>query len=93
MPMTQCELHGSRQRWIAQWASKLEIPPRIRMMDAQTLVEDGSPPAEILVKEGFTFFFLLPYINADPVLAKAIAGRWHCDGDAARFANRGVIVE
>jgi thiazole synthase len=65
---------------------KLEIHP-----DPHYLLPDPVETlaaAEGLVKEGFT---VLPYINADPVLGKAIAGRWHCDGDAARFTNSGVI--
>jgi thiazole synthase len=41
--------------------------------------------AEVLVKEGFT---VLPYINADPVLAKRLAGSRLRHGDAARRTHR-----
>jgi Uncharacterized enzyme of thiazole biosynthesis len=61
---------------------KLEIHPDPRYLlpdPVETLAA-----AEILVKEGFT---VLPYINADPVLANdyRISRRGH--GDAARVAD------
>jgi hypothetical protein len=40
--------------------------------------------AEILVKEGSPFCLH----QCRSGVGKTIAGRWHCDGDAARFANR-----
>ena len=65
---------------------KLEIHP-----DPQYLLPDPIETlraAEILVKEGFT---VLPYINADPVLAKRLAGYWHRDGHAIWARPSGAI--
>ena len=71
---------------LPKWV-KLEIHP-----DPQYLLPDPIETlraAEILVKEGFT---VLPYINADPVLAKRLAGYWHRDGHATWARPSGAIV-
>ncbi len=56
-----------RASGLSDWV-KLEVTPDVRFLlpdPAETL-----KAAEVLVKEGFT---VLPYINADPVLAKRLA--------------------
>ena len=60
--MARLAEHAKLSSWV-----KLEITP-----DPYTLLPDPIEtlkPAEILVKEGFT---VLPYINADPILAKRL---------------------
>ncbi len=67
---------------LPKWV-KLEIHPDPRYLLPDPV--ETLKAAEMLVKEGFT---VLPYINADPVLAKRLAGRRHRHGDAARLAHR-----
>ena len=71
----------ARAAGLSHWV-KLEVTP-----DPKWLLPDPIETlraAEILVKEGF---IVLPYIDADPVLAASRRGGLR-DGDAARFADR-----
>ncbi len=71
-----------RRRRIAA-LGELEIIPDPRYLLPDPI--ETFKAAEILVKEGFT---VLPYINADPVLAKRLQEVGLRDGDAARFRHR-----
>ena len=68
---------------LPKWV-KLEIHPDPRYLLPDPI--ETLKAAEILVKEGFT---VLPYINADPVLAKRLAGCRHGHRDAAGLALLG----
>ena len=67
---------------LPKWV-KLEIHPDPRYLLPDPV--ETFKAAEILVKEGFT---VLPYINADPVLAKRLQDVGRGDGDAAGLAHR-----
>ena len=67
---------------LPKWV-KLEIHPDPRYLLPDPI--ETFKAAEILVKEGFT---VLPYINADPVLAKRLQDVGVRHGHAARLAHR-----
>ena len=67
---------------LPKWV-KLEIHPDPRYLLPDPI--ETFRAAEMLVKEGFT---VLPYINADPVLAKRLQDSGLRHGDAARLAHR-----
>ena len=72
----------ARSMGLSDWV-KLEVIPDPRYLFPDP--EETLKAARVLVGEGFK---VLPYINADPVLAKQAGGAWHCNRDAARLPDR-----